>query len=57
MFKKRKNQNIFYQPNQNNYFKQRPNQNKIIQETRNILNNEKPIQPIKQEFQRPKTET
>ena len=57
MFKKRKNQNIFYQPNQNNYFKQRPNQSKIIQETRNILNNEKPIQPIKQTFQRPKTET
>ena len=38
MFKKRKNQNIFYQ---NNYFKQRPNQSKIIQETRNILNNVK----------------
>ena len=56
MFKKRKNQNIFYQPNQNNYFKQRPNQNKIIQETRNILGNEKQ-QPIKQEFQRPKTQT
>ena len=45
MFKKRKNQNIFYQQNQNNYFKQRPNQNKIIQETRNILSNEKQ-QPI-----------
>ena len=55
MFKKRKNQNIFYQQNQNNYLKQRPNQNKIIQETKNILNNEQ--QPIKQQFQRPKTQT
>ena len=34
MFKKRKNKNIFYQQNQNNYLKQRPNQNKIIQETK-----------------------
>ena len=58
MFKKRKNPNIFYQQIQNKYVKQRPNQNKTIQETKNILNNKKQQpQPIKQEFQRPKSQT
>ena len=54
MFKKKKKYNL--SPSYNNiYLKQKPNINKIIEETKNILNNEKQ-QPIKQEFQKPKSQ-
>ena len=55
MFKKRKKRNFYnVSPSYKNaYLKQNPNINKIIEETKNILNNEK---PIKQEYKKPKTQ-
>ena len=56
MFKKENKQRDFYNVSpsyKNTYLKQNPNINKIIEETKNILNNK---QPIKQEFEKPKSQ-
>ena len=58
MFKKRQKRNFYNVPQTYKNL----NSNKIIEQTRSILNNEKQQQPIKQpiikqEYQRPKTQT